>query len=101
MMIPIKEKAGRVVFLVQVLPRSSQCKLVGCQGDFLKIKITAPPVDGRANEECIRFLADVLGVKKDQVQIVSGLKAKKKIIAIQGLTMKAVEDVLAACLPAV
>jgi uncharacterized protein (TIGR00251 family) len=100
-MIPIKEKAGRVVFLVQVLPRSSQCKLVGCQGDFLKIKITAPPVDGRANEECIRFLADVLGVKKDQVQIVSGFKAKRKTIAIQGLTIKAVEEVLAACLPAV
>jgi uncharacterized protein len=101
MMIPIKENAGRVVFLVQVLPRSSQCKLVGCQGDFIKIKITAPPVDGRANEECIRFLADVLGVKKDQVQILSGLKAKKKVIAIQGLTIKAVEEVLAACLPAV
>ena len=101
MMIPIKEKAGGVVFLVQVLPRSSQCKLVGCQGDFLKIKITAPPVDGRANEECIRFLADVLGVKKDQVQIVSGLKAKKKTIAIEGLTIKAVEEVLAARLHAV
>lgn len=100
-MIPIKEKAGRVVFLVQVLPRSSQCKLVGCQGDFLKIKITAPPVDGRANEECIRFLADVLEVKKDQVQILSGLKAKKKTIAIQGLKAKDVEEVLAACLPAV
>ena len=101
MMIPIIVKAGGVVFLVQVLPRSSQCKLVGCQGDFLKIKITAPPVDGRANEECIRFLADVLGVKKDQVQILSGLKAKKKTIAIQGLTIKAVEEVLAARLPAV
>lgn len=98
-MIPIKEKAGNAVFLVQVLPRSSQCKLVGFQGDFLKIKITAPPVDGRANEECIRFLADVLGVKKDQVRIVGGLKAKKKTIAIKGLTIKDVEAVLSACLP--
>lgn len=98
-MIPIKEKAGNAVFLVQVLPRSSQCKLVGFQGDFLKIKITAPPVDGRANEECIRFLANVLGVKKDQVHIVGGLKAKKKTIAIKGLTIKDVEAVLSACLP--
>lgn len=100
-MIPIKEKAGNVVFLIQVLPRSSQCKLVGFQGDFLKIKITAPPVDGRANEECIRFLADVLGVKKDQVHIVGGLKAKKKTIAIKGLTIKDVEAALSACLPSV
>jgi uncharacterized protein (TIGR00251 family) len=100
-MIPIKETAGNVVFLVQVVPRSSHCKLVGFQGDLLKIKITAPPVDGRANEECIRFLADVFGIKKDHVQIVGGLKAKKKTIAIQGLTIKDVEAVLCACLPAV
>ena len=100
-MIPIKETAGNVVFLVQVLPRSSQSRLVGFQGDFLKIKITAPPVDGRANEECIRFLADVLGVKKDRVQITGGLKAKRKTITVQGLTKKDVEAVLAASLPAV
>jgi hypothetical protein len=100
-MIPIKETAGNVVFLIQVLPRSSQCKLVGFQGDFLKIKITAPPVDGRANEECIRFLADILGIKKDQVHILGGLKAKKKTIAIQGLTKKDVEAVLSARLPSV
>ena len=99
-MIPIKETAGKVVLLVQVLPRSSQCKLVGFQGDFLKIKITAPPVDGRANEECIRFLAELLGVKKDQVHITGGLKAKKKTIAIRGLTKKDVEAVLTARLPA-
>jgi uncharacterized protein (TIGR00251 family) len=100
-MISIKETAGSVVFLVQVVPRSSHCKLVSFQGDLLKIKITAPPVDGRANGECTRFLADVFGVKKDQVQIVGGLKAKKKTIAIQGLTIKDVEAVLYACLPAV
>lgn len=97
-MIPIKEAAGDVVFLVSVLPRSSQCKLVGWQGDFLKIKITAPPVDGRANEECIRFLANVFGVKKDRVHIVSGLRAKKKTISIQGLMRKDVEAILASCL---
>ena len=101
MVIPITEKAGNVAFLVQVLPRSPQCKLVGFQGDFLKIKITAPPVDGRANGECIRFLADVFGVKKDRVQITGGLKTKKKTITIQGLTREDVEAVLAACILAV
>jgi len=100
-MIPIKETAGGVVFLILVVPRSSQCKLAGFQGDLCKIKITAPPVDGRANEECIRFLADVLNVKKDQVQIVGGLKSKKKTIAIKGLTKKDVEAVFSASLPAV
>lgn len=84
-MISIKETADGVIFTIQVLPRSSKCEVVGVQGDYLKIKIIAPPVDGRANEECLRFLADVLGVKKAQVSIVGGLKARKKTVAIRGL----------------
>jgi len=83
--ISIKETADGVIFTIQVLPRSSKCEVVGVQGDYLKIKIIAPPVDGRANEECLRFLADVLGVKKAQVSIVGGLKARKKTVAIRGL----------------
>lgn len=94
MMIPIKETADGVVFTIQVLPRSSKCEVVGCQGDYLKIKITAPPVDGRANEECLRFLADVLGVKKAQVSIVGGLKARKKTVAIGGLKKEDVEAII-------
>ncbi|PIP08613.1 MAG: YggU family protein [Syntrophobacteraceae bacterium CG23_combo_of_CG06-09_8_20_14_all_50_8] len=84
-MISIKETADGVIFTIQVLPRSSKCEVVGVQGDYLKIKIIAPPVDGRANEECLRFLADVLGVKKAQVSIVGGLKSRKKTVAIRGL----------------
>ncbi len=98
-MIPIKETADGIVLQIQVLPRSSQGKLAGCQGDFLKIKLTAPPVEGRANEEAVRFLADVFGIKKDQVRITGGLKAKKKTIAIKGLTKKDAEVVLSARLP--
>ncbi len=98
-MIPIRETAEGVVLGIQVLPRSSQCKLAGCQGDLLKIKITAPPVEGRANEECIRFLAGLLRVKKDQVQIVGGFKARKKTVAVRGLTRSDVEALLAAGLP--
>jgi uncharacterized protein (TIGR00251 family) len=94
--IPIKETAEGVVLHIQVLPRSSKCRLAGWQGDFLKIKLTAPPVDGRANEECVRFLADVLGIKKDRVNILGGLKSKKKTLGIQGLTKKDLEALLAA-----
>jgi hypothetical protein len=55
-MIPIKETAGRVVFLVQGLPRSSQCKLVGGQGDFFKIKIN--PGDNPRGKEKIMKIND-------------------------------------------
>lgn len=98
MMIPIKEATAGVVFAVQVLPRSSLCKVIGARGDCLKIKITAPPVDGRANEEVIRFLAGIFGVRKDQVQIMGGLKAKKKTIMIKGITKKDAEGVLTVAL---
>jgi len=87
--IPIKETAEGVVFHVQVLPKSSKRQITGLQGDFLKIKITAPPVDGRANEECIR-----LDIKKDQVHIVGGLNAKKKTVSIKGLQKKDVEALI-------
>ena len=98
-MIPIKETTAGVAFSLQVLPRSSQCKVAGFQGDCLKIKITAPPVDGRANEEVIRFLAGIFAVKKDHVQILGGLKSKKKTVMITGMARKDVEAVLAAVAP--
>lgn len=94
-MIPIHETAEGITFQLQVLPRSSRCALAGIQGDSLKIKITAPPLEGRANEECVRFLAATLGVKKAQVSIIRGHKSRKKTVALQGMTKKDAEAVLA------
>ncbi len=68
--------------------------MAGIQGDTLKVRLKAPPVEGRANEECIRFLAGLLGVKKDRVRIVSGLKSKTKTIAVSGLQKKDLETVI-------
>ncbi len=95
-MIPIHETAEGITFQLQVLPRSSRCALAGTQGDCLKIKITAPPLEGRANEECVRFLAATLGVKKAQVNIVRGHKSRKKTVALKGMAKKDAEAVLAA-----
>ncbi len=85
-MLPIKETKDGVVFKIRVVPRSSRCELVEIQEDALKIKITAPPVEGKANEECIKFIADKLGVRKSRVAIIAGHKSKKKTIAVSGLT---------------
>lgn len=91
-MIPIEETAVGVTFHIQVLPRSSKREVMGWQGDYLKIKITAPPLEGKANEECTRFLATLLGIKKARINIVSGLKSRKKTVSIKGLKK---EDVVA------
>ena len=85
-MLPIKETKDGVVFNIRVVPRSSRCELVEIQEDALKIKITAPPVEGKANEECVKFIANKLGIRKSRVAIIAGHKSKKKTIAVSGLT---------------
>jgi len=92
--IPVRESGEGIVFQVRVVPRSSRSEVAGIQGDSLKVRLKAPPVEGRANEECIRFLAGLLGVKKDRVRIVSGLKSKTKTIAVSGLQKKDLETVM-------
>ena len=72
----VRETDRGVAFQIRVLPRSSRCELAGLHGDALKIRITAPPVEGRANEECIRFLSSLLNVKKSDVAIAAGQKSK-------------------------
>ncbi len=85
-MIDIQERKDGISFTVHVLPRSSKCSLAGIQDGAIKLKLTSPPVDGRANEECIEFLSDLLGVKKGQMDIISGQKSRNKIIRIEGIT---------------
>lgn len=85
-MLPIKETKDGVIFNIRVVPRSSRCEVAGIQEDALKLKITAPPVEGKANEECIKFLADKLGVRKSRVTIIAGHKSKRKTITVSGLT---------------
>ncbi|HRT70826.1 MAG TPA: DUF167 domain-containing protein [Syntrophales bacterium] len=84
-MLPLKETERGLIFYVRVVPRSSRCEAAGIQDDALRIKITSPPVEGKANDECVRFLADLLGVKKSQVEIISGHKGRKKTVAVTGL----------------
>jgi len=92
-MLPIQETNDGVVFHIRVLPRSSRCEVVGVQDNALKVKITAPPVEGKANAECVRFLSDVLGVRKNRITIKAGQKSKNKTVSIAGITK---EEVLSA-----
>jgi len=80
----IKETSAGILLTLKVLPRSSRCEIIGPHGDALKIKVTSPPVEGRANEEIVEFLAETLGIKKGQVAIVSGHASRQKTVAITG-----------------
>ena len=93
-MVDIRETEHGVIFHIHVVPRSAKCEVAGIQGDALKLRITAPPVEGQANTECIRFLSDILGVRKKQVTILSGHKSKKKTVAIEGVRRKDIESLI-------
>lgn len=94
-MVYIKKTEQGVIFHIHVVPRSSKSEISGIQDDALKIKIKALPAEGQANEACIKFLSDILGVRKNQVKIVSGHKSRKKTIAIEGIGKKDIEDIIA------
>ncbi len=91
-LLPIKETEDGVSFAVKVLPRSSRCEIAGIQDGALRIRITAPPVEGLANEECIKFISKRLGIGKTNIRIVSGRQARNKVLFISGIKRKDIED---------
>ena len=85
-MIPIKESAGSVSFAVRVQPRARRNAITGEVGDAVKLALTAPPVEGRANDACIEFVAKLLKVPRASVTIASGERSRNKVIRVAGLT---------------
>jgi hypothetical protein len=78
--------AGGVTFTVKVHPRAKKDAITGKVGDVLKVSLTAPPVDGKANAACIDFFAKLLKVSRSSVTIASGLSSRVKAICVVGLS---------------
>jgi uncharacterized protein len=70
---------------LRVSPGAGRAGIVGRQGDAWKVRVTAPPEDGRANEAVLRLLSDVLSVPRRDLSIVSGHTARDKIVALDGV----------------
>ncbi len=71
---------------LHVQPRASRSEVVGHHGDAIKIRVTAPPVEGAANEELIRFLARRLNVPQTAIHLLSGAGGRRKRVAVDGLS---------------
>jgi len=84
----VKETQKGIQFKIKVQPRASKNEIIGLQGEALKIRLMAPPVDGEANEACIRFLADFFRVPRKRIKIISGLTSPHKLIEIEGITQE-------------
>ena len=76
---------------VKVHPRARRSALAGRIGDAWKLSLAAPPVDGKANDECVRFLAEFAGVPRSRVRIVMGLTSRLKVVEIGGVTQEDLE----------
>jgi len=77
---------------VKVHPRAKRSRLAGRLGDAWKLDLAAPPVQGKANQECVRFFAELAGVPRSRVRIVTGLTSRIKVIEIEGVTQEEIES---------
>lgn len=85
-MIPLHETSSGVTFAVKVQPRARRNAIVGELGDALKIALTAPPVDGRANQACIDYFANLLNLPRSSITIASGQSSRNKVIRVVGIS---------------
>lgn len=81
---------------MHVVPRSRTTEIAGQYGDAIRIRLAAPPVDGAANAELVRFLAERLGVKRRDVTIIGGTTGRRKTVAVEGVTTERARQLLMA-----
>ena len=81
----IQEKEDYFIINLKVVPNAKKSEIVGVLDDALKIKISAPPVEGKANAQIIKFFCDYLNVSKSKLEIISGEKSKYKLLKVKAL----------------
>jgi uncharacterized protein (TIGR00251 family) len=92
--IPLHETRSGITFAVKVRPRAKKNAITGEVGGALKLSLTAPPLDGRANEACVEFIADMLNLPRSSVTIASGQTSRSKVIRVLGITAEYVHQKL-------
>jgi len=91
-MVPIHENSNGVTFSIKVHPRAKKNAITGEVGDALKVSLTAPPVDGKANNACIEFFAKLLNVPRSSITIAAGHTSRNKVIRVTGLTSQQLRE---------
>jgi uncharacterized protein (TIGR00251 family) len=83
-LIPVSDHPLGATFSIRVQPRAARTAMSGTVGDALKVSVSAPPLDGRANVAVVEFFFEVLSVPRSAVQVVAGERSRNKIIRIAG-----------------
>ncbi len=96
--LPVKETKEGATFAVRVAPRASRTAVTGMMGEgadaVMKIALAAPPVEGRANEALVEYLADLLDVPRSAVEIVAGEQSRNKMVRVRGRGAAEIEAAL-------
>jgi len=88
-------RGNAVTVRVKIHPRAKKNAITGMVGDALKLSLTSPPVDGKANEACIRFFAEFFAAPRSAVTIIGGQTSRAKVIQVTGITLQQAESALA------
>jgi uncharacterized protein (TIGR00251 family) len=91
-MVTVKETSTGATFAVKVHPRARKNAVTGIVGDALKLALTAPPFEGKANQAVIEFFADLFAIPRSSVTIASGETSRNKIVRISGINRTMVEQ---------
>jgi len=81
----LRSDGSRLLLEVYAAPRAARNRIAGVHDGRLKVHLAAPPVDGAANRELVRFLAGVLGLKRSGVILAKGASSRRKTVAIEGI----------------
>ena len=93
-MIGLREEADGVSFEVRVQPRSSRAEINGVQDGALRVRLTAPPVDGAANRQCVELLSRKMKIPKRAIRIASGVGARRKRLKVLGMGIEELKSIL-------
>ncbi len=89
-----KSKQIKTTIKIKLIPKSSKNKIISKESNLYRIKVTAPPVDGKANKALINLLSKKLNCAKSNIEITSGKNSRLKTISIKGLTQEEITDLL-------
>jgi uncharacterized protein len=94
--IAINDHPLGATFAVRVQPRAARTAITGMMGEVVKLSLSAPPVDGRANVAVVEFFSEVFSVPRSSVQVVTGERSRNKVIRIAGRTAAELQQMLRA-----
>jgi uncharacterized protein (TIGR00251 family) len=85
---------GRQMIHLHIQPKGSRSRIVGLHDGRLKLVVSSPPVDGKANKEVLAFLASLLRVHKKDVQLKSGLQSRKKTVIVSSISADGIREII-------